>query len=45
MTVFLFLDTWLDLIHPDDKEQALQDVDDHLNGKTKKDFREDRRRK
>ena len=28
--------TWLDLIHPDDKEQALNDIEDHLEGNAKK---------
>ncbi|TDO91259.1 diguanylate cyclase with PAS/PAC sensor [Halanaerobium saccharolyticum] len=30
------LNTWLDLVHPDDKDQALKDVKDHLEGKTNK---------
>jgi diguanylate cyclase (GGDEF)-like protein/PAS domain S-box-containing protein len=30
------LNTWLDLVHPDDKDQALKDVKDHLEGKTDK---------
>jgi len=36
------LNTWLDLIHPDDKEQVLKDVEDHLEGKTEKYFNEHR---
>jgi diguanylate cyclase (GGDEF)-like protein/PAS domain S-box-containing protein len=30
------LNTWLDLIHPDDKDQTLKDIKDHLEGKTDK---------
>jgi diguanylate cyclase (GGDEF)-like protein/PAS domain S-box-containing protein len=36
------LNTWLNLIHPDDKKQALKDVEDHLEGKTKKYYNEHR---
>jgi len=34
--------TWLDLVHPDDKDQALKDVEDHLKGKTEKYYNEHR---
>ncbi|MFN2341641.1 MAG: diguanylate cyclase [Halanaerobium sp.] len=36
------LNTWLDLVHPDDKAQALKDIREHLNGKTEKYFNEHR---
>lgn len=35
-------DTWLDLVHPDDKEKALNDIREHLKGKTEKYFNEHR---
>jgi len=36
------LNTWLNLVHPDDKEQALKDLEDHLEGKTEKYYNEHR---
>lgn len=36
------LSTWLNLVHPDDKDQALKDLKDHLNNKSKKYFNEHR---
>jgi diguanylate cyclase (GGDEF)-like protein/PAS domain S-box-containing protein len=36
------LNTWLNLIHPDDKKHALKDVEDHLEGKTEKYYNEHR---
>ena len=34
--------TWLNLVHPDDKEQALKDIQDHLNSKNEKYYNEHR---
>ncbi len=36
------LNTWLEIIHPEDKKQALKDVNNHLNGDTKVYFNEHR---
>ncbi|TDX38300.1 PAS domain S-box-containing protein/diguanylate cyclase (GGDEF)-like protein [Halanaerobium congolense] len=36
------LNTWLNLVHPDDKEQALKDLENHLEGKTEKYYNEHR---
>lgn len=36
------LNTWLDLVHPDDKKKVLRDVNNHLNGKTEKYYNEHR---
>jgi diguanylate cyclase (GGDEF)-like protein/PAS domain S-box-containing protein len=36
------LDTWLDLVHPDDKSRVLRDINNHLSGKTEKYFNEHR---
>jgi diguanylate cyclase (GGDEF)-like protein/PAS domain S-box-containing protein len=36
------LNTWLNLVHPEDKEQALKDVEDHLKGNTEKYYNEHR---
>ncbi|MGP3779193.1 diguanylate cyclase domain-containing protein [Halanaerobium saccharolyticum] len=36
------LNTWLNLVHPEDKEQALKDVEDHLKDNTEKYYDEHR---
>jgi diguanylate cyclase (GGDEF)-like protein/PAS domain S-box-containing protein len=36
------LSTWLNLVHPDDKDQALEDLQNHLQGKSKQYFNEHR---
>ena len=36
------LDTWLKLVHPDDRDQALKDIRVHLNGQSEEYFNEHR---
>ena len=36
------LNTWLEIVHPEDKKQALEDINNHLNGDTKVYFNEHR---